>query len=209
MSTHINLLPWREELKAQQKKELFVLLGASGVASLILILFVHMGMKNAIGFQVDNNTYLKSQITILDQQIEEIKSLKKEKEKLLARMEVIQELQSNRPHIVRLFDGITRTVPEGLFLTSLTRTDTKILIEGKAESNTRVSTFMRNIEAYAWLKTPLLSLIQADDNEKDSKYIGFNLEAIQVMKEKDKDQDKDQDKDKDKEKDHGSEAQSQ
>lgn len=205
MSTHINLLPWREELKAQQKKELFVLLGAGGVASLILILFVHLCMKNSIEFQVDKNAYLKSQITILDQQIEEINSLKKEKEKLLARMEVIQELQSNRPHIVRLFDGITRTVPEGLFLTSLTRTDTKILIEGKAESNTRVSTFMRNIEAYDWLKTPLLSLIQADDNEKESKYIGFNLEAVQVMKEKDKDQDKDKDKDKD----HGSEAQPQ
>lgn len=183
MSVQINLLPWREELKEIRKKEFFVLLGGASLMAIFVVVLVHISMASTIKFQIENNGILKQEISLLDKQIEQIKALKKEKELLLARMQIIQQLQTNRPHIVRLFDGITRTVPEGLYLTGITRNQTKILIDGKAESNTRVSTFMRNIEAYSWLKRPNLSLIQADEKQKSSKYIGFNLEAIQVIEE--------------------------
>lgn len=183
MTTHINLLPWREELKEIRKKEFLVLLGSASLVAVLLIAIMHIAMKASISFQTENNEILRTEITLLDKQIELIKGLQKEKEKLLARMQIIQELQTNRPHIVRLFDGIARTVPEGLYLEGITRTNTKILLDGKAESNTRVSTFMRNIDAYTWLKKPNLSLIQADEKATNGKYIGFNLEAVQVVEE--------------------------
>ncbi len=183
MSTKINLLPWREELKEQLKKEFLLVAGLGGIAALILVVGLHLYMKNNIESQMGNNNFLRQEIVFLDKKIAEIKNLKDEKEKLLARMQIIQELQSNRPHVVRLFDGMTRTIPEGLFLTGLTRIQSKILIDGRAESNTRVSAFMRNIESSTWLKQPLLSLIQADERADMAKTIGFNLEAIQVMAE--------------------------
>tara|TARA_R110002110_G_scaffold271566_3_gene487041 strand:- start:64700 stop:65272 length:573 start_codon:yes stop_codon:yes gene_type:complete len=183
MSTQINLLPWREELKDQRKKEFILMTGIGCMVALFFVVILHIYMKNNITHQMGNNNFLRQEIMLLDKQIAEIKDLKEEKEKLLARMQIIQELQSNRPHIVRLFDGITRSTPEGLFLTGLTRVQTKILIDGRAESNTRVSTFMRNIDASTWLKQPLLSLIQANEQEDASKMIGFNLEAIQVVTE--------------------------
>lgn len=183
MSIQINLLPWREELKETKKKEFYVLLAGASIFSVFMIMLVHMSMVGQITFQVENNNILKQEISVLDMKIAEIKALKKEKEQLLARMQIIQQLQTNRPHIVRLFDGVTRTIPEGLYLTGITRNQTKILIDGKAESNTRVSTFMRNIENYSWLKNPNLSLIQADEKKENNKYIGFNLEAIQVIEE--------------------------
>ncbi|MGE4348128.1 MAG: PilN domain-containing protein [Candidatus Berkiella sp.] len=183
MTTHINLLPWREELKETRKKEFLVLLGSASMVAVLLIVIMHLTIKASINFQMGNNELLRTEIVLLDKKIELIKGLQKEKEKLLARMQIIQELQTNRPHIVRLFDGIARTVPEGLYLTSITRSDTKILLDGKAESNTRVSTFMRNIEAYTWLKRPNLNLIQADEKIEKGKYIGFNLEAVQVVEE--------------------------
>lgn len=183
MTIHINLLPWREELKETRKKEFFVILGGTALVAVLFIALVHLSMKASIHFQMANNEILRQEILLLDKKIEQIKALQNEKEKLLARMQIIQELQTNRPHIVRLFDGITRTVPEGLFLTGMTRTVTKILVDGKAESNSRVSSFMRNIEAYTWLKQPSLSLIQVDEKEKAGQYIDFNLEAIQVIEE--------------------------
>ncbi len=187
MSININLLPWREEQKEQQKREFISFLGLGVVAATGLILLVHMLIARQITFQNDNNTFLKNEIVKLDQQIAEIQALQKEKQQLLARMEIIQQLQTNRPQIVRLFDGIVRTVPEGLFLTNLARTGPNLVIDGKAESNTRVSTFMRNIESSNWLKNPVLTLIQADPakegNEKPlaDRMIGFNLQAIETI----------------------------
>lgn len=187
MSININLLPWREEQKEQQKREFISFLGLGVVAATGLMLLVHMLIARQITFQNDNNTFLKNEIVKLDQQIAEIQALQKEKQQLLARMEIIQQLQTNRPQIVRLFDGIVRTVPEGLFLTNLARTGPNLVIDGKAESNTRVSTFMRNIESSNWLKNPVLTLIQADPakegNEKSlaDRMIGFNLQAIETI----------------------------
>ena len=181
MTINLNLLPWREELQEQQKKEFLVFLGALLACTGLLILMVHMFIAKEINFQQSSNTLIKNEIKVLDQKIQEIKDLQKEKEQLLARMEIIQQLQTGRPHIVRLFDVVVRTIPEGLFLSSLTRTDSRILIDGKAESNTRVSTFMRNIETSKWLHSPILSLIQANEQNNKDRWIGFNLQAIQKM----------------------------
>ncbi|MGD9591520.1 MAG: PilN domain-containing protein [Candidatus Berkiella sp.] len=187
MSININLLPWREEQKEQQKREFISFLGLGVVAATGLMLLVHMLIARQIAFQNESNTFLKNEITKLDQQIAQIQALKKEKQQLLARMEIIQQLQTNRPQIVRLFDGIIRTVPDGLYLTSLSRTGPNLVIDGKAESNTRVSTFMRNIESSNWLKNPVLTYIQADmakdgsDKPVSDRMIGFNLQAVETV----------------------------
>lgn len=184
INININLLPWREALKEQQKREFLMMLGMSFLAAGGLVFCIHLWINSEISFQNEKNAYLKNEIAQLDQKISEIDALQKEKQQLLAKMDIIQQLQANRPQVVRLFDGIVKTVPDGLFLTNLARTGNNILIDGKAESNTRVSTFMRNIESSSWLKSPVLSLIQADEKEGEKKQwdklIGFNLQAIEV-----------------------------
>lgn len=189
MTININLLPWRAERKELLKKEFLTMLVFGIVVSCGLVLIMHMTVVRQIASQNDNNTYLKNEIKQLDDQIAQIQSLEKEKQQLLAKMEVIQQLQASRPEVVRLFDAIVRIIPPGLFLTKLSRTGSHILIDGKAESNTRVSTFMRNIEASGLFKTPDLTLIQADDMKADGKMItrpvdrliGFNLKADEVV----------------------------
>jgi len=190
MTININLLPWREERKEQQRREFISMAGLGIVVASGLMLCIHMIIGRQIAFQNENNDYLKAQIKQLDMQIAEIEALQKEKAQLLARMEIIQQLQTNRPQVVRLFDGIVHTVPEGLYLTNLTRTGAHIVLDGKAESNTRVSTFMRNIESSHWLKDPVLTVIQADmpkdgkpSDKQVDKMIGFNLQAEQVIDE--------------------------
>lgn len=184
---NINLLPWREELKEQQKREFMSMLGLAVVAASGLMLLIHIAIGRQITLQNEDNDYLKREIKILDQQIEQIKLLDKEKKQLLEKMQVIQELQASRPEVVRLFDGIVRLIPPGLYLTSLSRTGNRIQIDGKAESNTRVSTLMRNIDASKLLSDPILSLIQADDQKEGDKgikladrMIGFNLQATEM-----------------------------
>lgn len=189
MTININLLPWREERKELLKKEFLTMLVFGIVVSCGLVLIMHMTVARQIAAQNDNNNYLKQEIKQLDDQIAQIQSLEKEKQQLLAKMEVIQQLQASRPEVVRLFDSVVRIVPPGLYLTNLSRTGSHILLDGKAESNTRVSTFMRNIEASGLFKTPALTLIQADDLKADGKVqarpidrlIGFNLQADEVV----------------------------
>lgn len=189
MTININLLPWRAERKEQLKKEFITMLVFGIVVSCGLVLIMHMTVARQIAAQNDNNSYLKNEIKLLDDQIAQIQSLEKEKQQLLAKMEVIQQLQASRPEVVRLFDDVVRIIPPGLYLTNLSRTGNHILIDGKAESNTRVSTFMRNIEASGLFKTPDLTLIQADDMKADGKIqsrpidrlIGFNLKAEEVV----------------------------
>lgn len=192
MTITINLLPWREELKERQKKEFFSMLGLGVAIAFGLMACVHFYMNRQIALQQANNDYLREEIKILDQQLVEITNLQKEKERLLARMEIIQQLQSSRPEIVRLFDVIVRTIPDGLYLTNLERKGSLIIFDGKAESNTRVSTFMRNIEGSRLLKSPLLSSIEAEDQKQtnqsatashtsEEKLIDFHLQATESV----------------------------
>lgn len=187
---NINLLPWREQLEEEKKKEFLFLIVVAAIAALFIILSIHIVIGRQIQFQNDDNTYLKNEIKALEKQIAEIKAIDKEKKQLLDKMKVIQSLQASRPEVVKLFDGIVRLIPEGLYLTALSRTGDVIHFDGKAESNTRVSTLMRNIENSNLLKDPKLSAIQVVEEQKQQqdqkvlrgadRLIGFNLQAVET-----------------------------
>lgn len=175
----INLLPWREtERKEKQQEFLVMLAGGAAIAALAVIL-VHFQVHNMIEGQERRNTYLTNEIKILDDRIKEIKKLDATRRALIERMEVIQNLQATRPGIVHLFDEIENTLPQGVHLSKVSQSGSKIQISGRAESNARVSTYMRNIEKSEWMAQPKLSVISAD--EKDDKRLSeFSLSADQT-----------------------------
>lgn len=160
----INLLPWRQELRKQRKQEFLAINMAVAALALGLVVFYHMYMSTQLSDQDERKAFIKSEITILDQQIKQIDDLQKRKEELLARMRVIQDLQGRRPIIVRVFDELVRAVPDKLYLTLIERTGDKFKIEGVAESNNQVSTFLRNLNASSWFKDPVLASVTADDS---------------------------------------------
>lgn len=156
----INLLPWREaERKRRRQEFIFGAVGAVLVAGL-LTLVVNWQFDSAINQQNARNRVLKNEIASLDQQITEILGLEQQKQRLLARMEVIEQLQRSRPEVVHLFDQLVRTLPEGVYLTSVKQTDKRIQLNGVAQSSTRVSTYMRNIDGSEWLADPALEVVE-------------------------------------------------
>ncbi len=155
----INLLPWREAQRKQKKQEFFTLLGMAAILMLAVVGGVHVYMASLIDNQTARNGILKQEIKLVEKKIEEIKALEKQKEQLIARMRVIEELQSNRPAVVHLFDELARIVPEGLYIESLEQKGSKITIKGNAQSNARVSAFMRALEESVWFKNPSLDVI--------------------------------------------------
>jgi type IV pilus assembly protein PilN len=161
----INLLPWREELKEFQRKQFIFFLGFSATVSLLIIIALHVFFVGRNNQQLARNNYLNQQIAIAAKEVIEIEALTKEKQLLVERMSIIQRLQENRPNVVKIFDGMVKTVPDGLYLTNVNRVKSKLNIQGKAESNIRVSTFMRNIEASSWLAFPVLSFIEAEEDK--------------------------------------------
>ncbi len=158
---HINLLPWREAQRKQKKQDFFVVVGMAAGLMLTVVGGVHVYMASLIDNQTARNDILKNEIKLVEKKIEEIKTLEKQKEQLIARMRVIEELQSNRPAIVHLFDDLARIVPEGLYIESLEQKGSVITIKGSAQSNARVSAFMRALEASDWFKDPALDVINA------------------------------------------------
>ena len=178
----INLRPWREELRAEkQKRFVTTLLGAAIVAAGLVFLW-KTDMDNRIAYQESRNDYIEAASRKLDSQIAEIKELRKRREELLARMEVIQDLQGKRPVIVRVFDELVRTLPEGLFYTDLAKRNDRLSIEGMAESNSRISTLMRNFERSEWFTNPNLTSVAAADSRRDG-YSSFNLSVSQTTPE--------------------------
>jgi type IV pilus assembly protein PilN len=156
----INLLPWREELRAEQTRQFVTMLGLSAFMTAAIILLVHVNIAGQISHQEFRNGILNKEIEQLDLALKEIKTLEDTKQELLSRMEVIQSLQQRRPQIVHLFDEFVRTVPEGIYLTSIKQKGKGLTITGVAESNGRVSAYMRNIDASEWMSTPKLSVIE-------------------------------------------------
>ncbi|MEM1110768.1 MAG: PilN domain-containing protein [Pseudomonadota bacterium] len=157
----INLLPWREERRQEQKKEFLAsiaLVIALGVGAVILADVV---VKGQIENQRGRNNYLAENIKVLDEQVAEIRELQKKRNQLIERMRVIQELQGNRPIIVRILDQLVRTVPDGVFYQSLSTKDKRITVDGIAESNNRVSSLMRRLDSSDWLENPNLDAVRA------------------------------------------------
>jgi type IV pilus assembly protein PilN len=163
MITVINLLPWREELRQEQKKQFGVLTALMMFLAAAIIGLIHIQMVTKIDYQLSRNKFMSSEISKLDEEIAEISELRKVRRSLVERMEVIQDLQRSRPSIVHLFTEIVSTVPNGVYLESLTQTGSNLLMNGQAESNARVSTYMRNLDASDWLKAPNLTVIEIED----------------------------------------------
>ncbi len=179
---HINLLPWRENLRKKRQKDF----GMSVVLALILTGAacggVHFYIEDMISHQGARNAYLGQEIAIVDKKISEIKDLEKQKAQLIARMNVIQSLQGSRPQIVHLFDELVSTIPDGTYLTKLEQKGDGVTMDGIAESNARVSAYMRNIESSPWLGDPALQVIKSTEKSKGT----FTLTAKQIDRNKDK-----------------------
>ena len=175
----INLLPWRAEQRQERKKQFFMALGGAAIVAVGIVYLSKLTVEGWITNQSGRNTILTHEIAELDKQIEEIKGLENQRERLIARMKVIGELQRSRPEVVHLFDEIVKAVPEGIHLTEVKQTGNHIELQGMAQSSTRVSTLMRNIDASDWLSDPGLDVVQTVANGPDHQS-QFKLFAQQV-----------------------------
>jgi type IV pilus assembly protein PilN len=174
----INLLPWREEQRKERKLGFLVAIGGGTLAAAVAAGATYLMFGSLIDAQDSRNEMLRTEIKTLDKQIEEINNLESSKQKFIARMEIIEKLQRSRPEIVHLFDEIARQLPEGVYLTAVKQQDKRLKFEGIAQSSTRVSTFMRNIDGSEWLKNPELEVVET----KTGSAVGssFTLFADQV-----------------------------
>lgn len=174
----VNLLPWREQQRKERKLAFLVALGGAAIAAALMTVAVNLYYGSLINSQEERNLRLQAEIRELDKQIEKINTLEQQKQNFIARMEIIEKLQRSRPEVVHLFDEIVRTVPDGTYLTALGQTGNRLKIEGVAQSSTRVSSFMRNIDGSTWLRKPELEVIET----KQGQTLGasFTLFAEQV-----------------------------
>jgi type IV pilus assembly protein PilN len=157
----INLLPWREARRNEQRKHLGVLSGMVSVLALLIVGAVHLTIAGYISAQNDRNDFLKKENARLDKEIDEIKKLKSEIAALLARKQVIERLQTDRAQAVYLLQELVQQTPDGIYLKTIKQTGLKVLLTGYAQSNSRVSTLMRNFGASPYLENPDLVEIKA------------------------------------------------
>lgn len=172
----INLLPWRLERRKQRQKEFYTMLGATAFAALLIAFGVVKYFDALIENQNGRNTYLKNEIAQLDIKIKEIEELDKKKAGLLARKQVIEQLQASRSQMVHLFDELVRTIPDGVRLASIKQNGQVLTLEGVTQSNARVSSYMRALERSGWMSSPDLSIIEAKGTEKAMPY-AFTLKV--------------------------------
>ena len=162
----INLLPWRAERRAQRQKEFYGMLGLAAAAGIVLSFLIWFYYGQQISGQNTRNQFLEQEIVKVKAQNEEIKTLGKQKDRLLARKKVIEQLQANRSQMVHLFDSLVRTIPDGVALANIKQEGEILTLEGRAQSNARVSAYMRNLEGSGWMTNPDLSIIEAKGPDK-------------------------------------------
>jgi type IV pilus assembly protein PilN len=174
----INLLPWREDERKERKVAFTVALGVSALAACAATFAIYLMYGSMIDAQEARNTQLRTEIKKLDKQIEEINELETSKQRFIARMDIIEKLQRSRPEIVHVFDEIVRTLPDGVYLTGVKQTERKFKFDGVAQSSTRVSSFMRNIDGSEWLRNPELEVVKTTKDKGPGS--NFTLYADQV-----------------------------
>ena len=184
----INLLPWREELRKQRQKSFGIAAALAVLLGIAVTWNVNLFIQGRIDHQNERNQKLETEIARLDALIEEIAGLERQKDRLLARMEIIEELQRSRPDSVHLFDQLVRILPEGVFYRNVTQVDRKVEITGMAESSTRVSALMRNVESSDHLHEPGLEVVEATtDEESGARWSRFTVSAMQIGQKSDED----------------------
>ncbi|HEX4674668.1 MAG TPA: PilN domain-containing protein [Steroidobacteraceae bacterium] len=156
----INLLPWREGERKERKLAFTVSLGVAALAAGLTTFVAYIAFGSMVEAQEARNEKLRGEIKAVDKQIEEINNLENSKQKFIARMTIIEQLQRSRPEIVHVFDEIVKTLPDGVYLTAVKQSASKLKFEGVAQSSTRVSSFMRNIDGSDWLRNPELEVVQ-------------------------------------------------
>lgn len=171
----INLLPWREERRKLRQRQFNVVMIVVGVAGAFTVFLLWAAMDTAINNQNERNEFLSDQIAFEDTQITKIKDLQDTKQRLLARMQIIQQLQESRPVEVHLFDQLVKTLPPGVYLTSVTQNGANLTLQGLAESSARVSTYLRNIDSSPWLGEPNLQVVQKDSTKSGAQ--NFSITA--------------------------------
>jgi len=171
----INLLPWREAERKKRQRDFGVALGGAVIAAIAVVILTMFAYSKMISNQQLRNDRLVAEIAELDKSIAEINGLERQKERLIARMEIIEQLQKSRPEIVHLFDELTRQLPEGVYLTGMKQTGTRVEIRGVAQSSTRVSALMRQIDASAWLTDPEVERVETKQagNSRQSEFVVY------------------------------------
>ena len=171
----INLLDWRVAARERRRKQFLGALVFAALASLVLVIVVPMLYYNHLTeIQEARNRYLESQIAIADRQLVEIRALQKTRESLITRMRIIEQLQQSRSGIVHYFDQLVDTIPNGVYLTSLSQKGNNTNLDGVAESNARVSDYMVNLDDSAWFADPRLIVIKSSENGPQ-RYADFTL----------------------------------
>jgi type IV pilus assembly protein PilN len=156
----INLLPWREEERRRRQREFGVAAAGAVIASIAVVMLTMLAYSQMISTQQSRNQRLNDEIVELNKSIEEIDGLERQKERLLARMEIIEQLQKSRPEVVHLFDEVARKLPEGVYLTGLKQTGARIEVRGNAQSSTRVSALMRQVDSSEWMTDPQVERVE-------------------------------------------------
>ena len=158
----VNLMPWREKRRKERHKAVMTLLGLSAAGALAVVVLGWTLQAGQIERQESRNKFLQDEIKAMDKKVEEIQDLDIKRERLLGRKQVIEELQSGRSQMVHLFDELVRTVPEGIQISAIQQTEGYLVIDGRSESNSRVSDYLRRLDASAWLDKPDLQIIEEE-----------------------------------------------
>lgn len=169
---HINLLPWRAERRKQREREFFMQLGAAFVVGILCVLAWSFWMGMRIDNQNERNAYLQGEIKQVDVKITKINDLEKVRSRLLARKQIIEQLQANRSQMVHLFDELVKTIPTSARLTALKQNGQSMTLNGVAQSNASVADYMRNIEASPWMGQADLS---KTENTHDSSRMPYSF----------------------------------
>lgn len=177
----INLLPWRIERRKQRQREFYTMLGGAAIGGVLLTGLIWSYYNGQISGQHERNGFLDQKIAEVKKQNEEIDRLDAQRDRLLARKAVIEELQAKRSQMVHLFDSLVRTIPDGVVLTGIKQEGEILTLSGRTQSNARVSTYMRNLENSGWMSNPELSIIEAKAQERAQGTAAMDVKALPYM----------------------------
>ena len=180
--TRINLLPWREALRADRQRRFLITVAMTALFAVAVVGGVHYYLDSLLTHQNQRNAFLEKEIAVLNSKLSKIRKLEAERKALLDRMTIIQRLQATRPEIVHLFDEIPRRLPDGVYLKSMKQSGKTITLKGVAQSNARVSSFMRNLDQSEWFANPVLKVIKtvAGSDGSKQRLAEFTLTISQV-----------------------------
>lgn len=179
----INLLPAKKAKRVKKEAEIqYQLLGGAAaiLVSILICSYLWFSINNKISKLEAEKSDAEKRLVDLKNMVKEVENYEKNRKVLADKNRIIGQLEKNQQGPVLLFNEISKSIPQRVWLSSLSEQGGALDVDGKALTNADIVEYINNLRASQYFTDLRLIESKQAQEGKTSIYI-FKLKGKLIL----------------------------